>query len=269
MFPIIDFVSDCFDNINDKKYSCAIALDIRKAFDSVNHAILLNKLEHYGIRGVCHKLFSSYLENRKQYVCINNIKSSLQRINSGVPQGSELEPILFLLYINDLPNAFSSPPRLFADDAFLLYSSIDIHQLQSLCNSKLRQINQWMNANKLVINPKKSQACIIDYKLHSSYDYHFELNYCNYTIQISDGIKYLGVELDDKLNFLRHIKTLEAKLSRNFGILFKLKKILPTPALVTLYFALIHPFLSYGVILWGACNKSYSTNLRVLYKIKF
>ena len=90
------------------------------------------------------------------------------------------------------------------------------------------------------------------------------MKYCHHTIQISDGIKYLGVELDDKLNFLRHIKTLEAKLSRNVGILFKLKKILPTSALVTLYFALIHPFLFYGVILWGACNKSYSTKLRSL-----
>ena len=90
------------------------------------------------------------------------------------------------------------------------------------------------------------------------------MKYCDHTIQISDGIKYLGVELDDKLNFLRHIKTLEAKLSRDVGILFKLKKILPTLALVTLYFALIHPFLSYGVILWGACNKLYSTKLSSL-----
>ena len=127
MFPIIDSVSDCFDNISDKKYSCAIAVDIRKAFDSVNHAILLNKLEHYGIRGVCHKLFSSYLQNRKQYVCVNHVKSSLQKIKSGVPQASVVGPILILLYINDLPNALSSPPRLFADDAFLLYSSNDIH----------------------------------------------------------------------------------------------------------------------------------------------
>ena len=140
MFPIIDSVSDCFDNVNDKKYSCTIALDIRKAFDSVSHAILLNKLEHYGMRGVCHKLFSSYLENRKQYVCVNNVKSSLQKIKSGVPQGSVLGPILFLLYINDLPNALPSPPRLFADDTFLLYSSNDIHQLKSLCNSELRLI---------------------------------------------------------------------------------------------------------------------------------
>ena len=130
MFPITDSVSDCFDNINDKKYSCAFALDIKKAFDSVNNAILLNKLEYYyGILGVCHKLFSSYLENRKQYVGVNNIKSSLQRIKSGVSQRSALGPILFLLYINDLPNALSSPSRLFADDTYLLYSSNDIHQL--------------------------------------------------------------------------------------------------------------------------------------------
>ena len=119
-----------------------------------------------------------------------------------------------------------------------------------------RQIKQWMNVNKLVINSKKSQACIVDHKLHSFYAYHFDLKYCNHAILISDKTKYLGAELDAKPNFLRHLKTLEAKLSRNVGILFKLNKIVPTSALVTLCFALIHPFLSYDVILLGACNKS-------------
>ena len=85
-----------------------------------------------------------------------------------------------------------------------------------------------MNANKLVVNPKLSQACIIDYKLHSSYDYHFDVKYYNQTIQISDEIEYRGVELDYKLNFLRHIEALEAKLSHNAGILFKLNRLLPT-----------------------------------------
>ena len=97
MFPLIDVVTHCFENINNRLYTCAIALDIKKAFDWVNHTILLNKLSHYGIRGVCYKLFESYLTNRQQYVYVNNTISSLQEIKTGVPQGSVLGPILFLL----------------------------------------------------------------------------------------------------------------------------------------------------------------------------
>ena len=96
MFPLIDVVTQCFENINNRLYTCAIALDIKKAFDSVNHTILLKKLSHYGIRGVCYKLFESYLTNRQQYVYVNNTISSLQEIKTGVPQGSVLGPILFL-----------------------------------------------------------------------------------------------------------------------------------------------------------------------------
>ena len=128
IFPLIDVVTQSFDNINDKLYTCAIALDVKKAFDSVNHSILLNKLSHYGIRGVCHKLFESYLLNRKQYVCINDANSPMQEIKSGVPQGSVLGPILFLLYINDLSNALLCKPRLFADDTLMLYSSDNLNK---------------------------------------------------------------------------------------------------------------------------------------------
>ena len=107
------------------------------------------------------KLFSNYLSNRQQHVCGHNSNSSLVEIKSGVPQGSVFGPILFLLYINDISNALTSPPRLFADDNFLLYSSNNIHQLETLCNQEVSQIKQWMDANKLSINPKKFQACVI------------------------------------------------------------------------------------------------------------
>ena len=167
MFPLIDVVTQSFDNINDKLYTSAIALDIKKAFDSVNHSILLNKLSHYGIRGVCHQLFESYLLNRKQYVCINDVNSPIHEIKSGVPQGSVLGPILFLLYINDLSNALLCKPRLFADDTLLLYSSNNLNKLEALRNNELLLVKLWMDANKLKINTSKSQAIIINYKLRS------------------------------------------------------------------------------------------------------
>ena len=146
---------------------------------------------------------------------------------------------------------------------FFCIPAMIYYQIKSLCNNELRQINQWTNANKLKTNPKKSQACIIDYKLHLSYDYYFELKYCDHTIQISDEIKYLRVELDDKLNFLCHIKFLEAKLSRNVGILFKLKKNLAYFSLsnVVFCFDTSFPFLR--------CNIVGSLQKIVFYKITF
>ena len=126
---------------------------------------------------------------------------------------------------------------------FFLYSSNNIHQLETLCKQELSQSKQWIDANKLMINPKKSQACVINYRLRSP-PCDIRLTYCNDAIHISDGIKYLGVLLDNKLNFLPKLHTLEIKLSRNVGVLLKFKKFFPTSAFLTLYFALIHPFLS-------------------------
>ena len=259
--PLIDVVTQSFDNINDKLYTCAIALHIKKAFDSVNHSILLNKLSHFGIRGVCHKLFESYLLNRKQCLCINDANSPMQKIKSGVPQGSVLGPILFLLYINDLSNALLCKPRLFADDTLLLYSSDNRNKLEALCNNELLLVQLWMDANKLEINTSKSQAIIINYKLRSP-RCDIQLRYNSNCIQSSAKIKYLGVAIDHKLSFLPHIQNLEAKVSRNIGILFKLNKVLPISALKTLYYALVHPLLFYGIIIWGSTNNSYLTKLR-------
>ena len=119
MFPLIDVVTECFENINNRLYTCAIALDIKKAFDSVNHTILLKKLSHYGIQGVCNKLFESYLANRKQYIYVNKKISSLQETKAGVSQGLYWDLYFFFLYINDLLNVLSCEPRLFADDTLL------------------------------------------------------------------------------------------------------------------------------------------------------
>ena len=116
--------------IDDKKYTCGIFIDLCKAFDTVDHTILLNKMHHYGIRGVVHKLFKSYLSNRMQYVNINNYKSKMQYLNCGVPQGSVLGPLLFLLYINDIAKCCNSGLfRVFADDTGIFCQSKDIMHL--------------------------------------------------------------------------------------------------------------------------------------------
>ena len=115
-------------------------------------------LEHYGIRGVANQLLQSYLSERKQFVSINNVSSSLKSINFGVglPQGSILGPLLFLIYINDLPNCLHTVPRFFADDTTLIFSSDNINNLQLLANSELHSVTEWMLKNSLTINPTKT-----------------------------------------------------------------------------------------------------------------
>ena len=145
------------------KFSGLIFLDIQKAFDTVDHNILIAKLEHYGIRGIAKNLFESYLQNRQQFVALDD-ESRLYTTNWGVPQGSTLGPLLFLIYINDLINCTSVTPRLFADDTCLCFSSPNPENLQEIINSDLKIVSDWITANKLRINAQKSSALIISPK---------------------------------------------------------------------------------------------------------
>ena len=148
-FAILNIVSSCYENINEKLFTGLIMIDLKKAFDSVTHSILLQKLEHYGFRGNVFNLFSSYLSNRQQYVSVNNVNSSTHNIKYGVPQGSVLGPLRFLLYINDLGNSCDSTSRLFADDTCVIAKGTSPAQLEQQLNHELKQIAAWINANNL------------------------------------------------------------------------------------------------------------------------
>ena len=151
-------------NLDTELSSCAIFLDLAKAFDSVSHNILLRKLQKYGFRGNVLKLFQSYLQSRSQFVKINNTSSSLIDIVFGVPQGSILGPLLFLLYINDLPQATNFFVRLFADDTFLCAQNKDLVALESQVNFELQKVYNWLASNRLSLNMDKSKFMLISNK---------------------------------------------------------------------------------------------------------
>ena len=156
-----------YDNINFNQYG-VVLLDFKKAFDAVSHSVLLHKLQHYGVRGPSLDLLQSYLDQRKQFVSIVNASSQIASISFGVPQGSTLGPLLFLIYINDLPNAVNCIPRLFADDTCLISRNFNLFKLESDINEDLVKIYKWCLANKVTINPVKSSALIIPPKITKS-----------------------------------------------------------------------------------------------------
>ena len=160
-FAIYDLIENKLKNLDENLYTCALYVDLSKAFDTVDHNILSKKLYHYGIRGIALELINNYLLNRKQYVFVNGVKSNQTLIKIGVPQGSVLGPLLFLLYINDLPYASSLITKLFADDTCLIFSALTIDQLQIDINREMHKIHNWMSANKPSINYLKTKYIII------------------------------------------------------------------------------------------------------------
>ena len=154
--------------------SCGLFLDLSKAFDTVNHQILLDKLCNYGVRGRPHDWFASYLRDRKQFVQIGNQKSRLLEMTCGVPQGSTLGPLLFLVYINDIANSSNKLSfRLFADDANIFYTSDDINCIESVMNCEMTKVLNYCSINKLSVNMKKTNFMLItsSRKKVSSYKY--------------------------------------------------------------------------------------------------
>ena len=240
---------------NDKgEMTCAVLLDLSKAFDSVNREILMYKLAAYGIRGNAWNLMNSYLENRSQFVCAEGVQSNSTNVGVGVPQGSVLGPLLFILHINDMQSATNMNVLNFADDTLLYMHFKHTNHIEDTVNAELEKINKWMQTNKLKINVSKTKFMLFSSNHH----------YSNIKLTIGTSLeleqvkeyKYLGLIIDSKLTWKSHVQYLRNKLSRNLGVLFKSRHYLNKKSLQLLFNSLFSSHISYGILCWGRCGKT-------------
>ena len=198
---LVSLTESVKNTLDNKRLGCGIFIDLQRAFDTVNHKILLSKLEHYGIRGCALEWFRSYLSDRKQYVSVNGKSSSLLTVSCGVPLGSVLGPLLFLVYINDLPNASKKLTfYLFADDTNIYYESKDLSNLIKIVNRELRLVKKRLDANKLSLNIDKTNYIIFhssSVKISSTFD----IKIGKKRIERAKSVKFLGLLLDEHLNW--------------------------------------------------------------------
>jgi len=248
---LLNLVDRISNSIESKHFSVGVFMDLSKAFDTVDHSILLEKLKLYGIRGVANNWIRSYLCNRVQFVQIQHVKSSRLPVTCGVPQGSILGPLLFLIYINDITHVSKiANTILFADDTNLFFGGPNIDLLCLTINDELDKIATWFNLNKLSLNIKKTN--FIMFKSRNCKN-HNNINIKIRGINIERVVctKFLGVIINERLTWNDHIMLVKQKVSKNIGVIARIRYCVPFSVLIMLYHTLIEPYLQYCNIVWA------------------
>ena len=238
------------------KIPISVFLDLSKAFDTLDHTILLEKLKFHGICGNELKLFKNYLTKRKQYFQFESTKSSFENILTGVPQGSILGPLLFVIYINNISSASTFFKMLIYADDNTLYKSFSVHdymnnirRLSHIINLELKKVISWVNLNKLSINVPKSKYMIFHVPQQKINFPSLEIE--DIAITYVEQFSFRGITLDKHVNWNAHTNNISNKISSVIGIMNRIKKIVPPAILKTIYNSLILPHLHYGILLWG------------------
>jgi len=246
---ILEFLDATVDAIDHKQSVIAVFLDFAKAFDTVSHGILVDKLEHVGIRGIALNWFRTYICSRKQYVGISESKSMMSIVDKGVPQGSVLGPILFLIYINDMR---SCSERLcfvhYADDTTVFCSGSDMGELSRNVNAELVKLYEWLKCNRLSLNIDKTTFMIFSDRKNVQPP---NLSIADVNIRESEQSNFLGVTIDNQLSFKPHVKSMCNIISRSIGLMNRISSNVPLMFKKNLYYSTVYSRVSYAVLAWG------------------
>lgn len=266
MTALLEATTEWYLNIDDDLLNVIVFLDLTKAFDTVDHSILLKKLELYGVNGISLTWFESYLFERKQCCFVNGHLSKCSIIKCGIPQGSILGPLLFLIYINDLPCCIkNSKPRLFADDTNLSKAAESIKTIELSINSDLDNVRKWLIVNRLSINLKKTEYMLMGSK--------YKLNQLVKTPEIRLGenlikrvvkSKSLGVTFDDTLSWSAQIECITKKVNSAINGIKRIRSFVQPSVLRIIYNSLIQPQFDYCDVVWGNLSKGLSNKLQKL-----
>ena len=254
----LEFLDKVMCDLDKGETPISVFIDLSKAFDTINHQILLNKLRYYGLDDISLKWFNSYLTDRKQFVVIDEEYSHQDVITTGVPQGSVLGPLLFIIYINDLHLATEKfKPVLFADDTTLVSTlcafvrvlrcdaSISHH-----INKELNKIHEWLCANRLSLNAGKTKYMTFRYPQQKIIP-NLHLTFDNTVIERVQVFDFLGLIISETLDWSHHINKITNKISKTLGIMKRIKRFISKETLRTIYNSLILPHLYYGILTWG------------------
>ena len=243
-----------YDDLFNGKVVGLVALDLRKAFDTVDHNIMLSKLHYYGVTNTEYDWFKSYLEDRYQICSIFNNMSDSQKITCGVPQGSILGPLMFILYVNDMPKCFSKcNVNIYADDTMFYISNENVEIVNNILQSELQLVYKWLCCNKLSLHIGKTSTMLVCSRQKRAHLIKTDLNLKldGSDIEQTNSLKYLGLSIDCNLRYDVYLNELVNKISRATGVLRRASRYVSHKTRLTLYNTLVLPHLDYCSTIWG------------------